>query len=293
MLKMNVANEFVDFSGYAYRCSLRDYLCAWNAFLCFMKTLEFVKVHETLAIPVIIFGGMLKKLISFFLIFVIVLCAFASFDYLAFGLKDANANTMVRSVLRSFRGGAVGDIDFDAAAENDPVVATLMLVVFVFIMVLGLMNLLIAVMGEAYEEVQETAKSRWCYCQFQMVKRAVKKTGGLEWLKNQIPSRANKRRISKIAQAPGAEERSELIHGKSAKFKSQAKLQKAGKNVASLSVFKKAMEMNAPITDDGKGANAQARLAPPQRTTRAPPSRRSIVIDKESLARAADAYEKA
>jgi hypothetical protein len=43
------------------------------------------------------------------------------------------------------------------------------LILFVFIAVLLLLNLLIAVMSEAYEEVKEVAEARWAYVQMEML----------------------------------------------------------------------------------------------------------------------------
>ena len=45
----------------------------------------------------------------------------------------------------------------------------LVLIFFVFIAVLLLLNLLIAVMSEAYEEVKEVAEARWAYVQMEML----------------------------------------------------------------------------------------------------------------------------
>ena len=74
------------------------------------------------------------------------------------------------SLVFEFRG-SLGDVDFDAASERDSVFSTSMIVVFAFLTVILVLNLLIAVMNEAYEETKETAEARWCYAQFVMLKR--------------------------------------------------------------------------------------------------------------------------
>ena len=51
----------------------------------------------------------------------------------------------------------------------DGVLQVLFVIAFSFFIVLLLLNLLIAVMTEAYEDVKENASARWCYMQMQML----------------------------------------------------------------------------------------------------------------------------
>ena len=52
-------------------------------------------------------------------------------------------------------------MDFESARESEPFWGEFILVLFIIFAVLLLLNLLIAVMSEAYEEIKEVAAARW------------------------------------------------------------------------------------------------------------------------------------
>ena len=91
--------------------------------------------------------------------------AFGVTDYILFFSSIESKSTIMKSVIGQIRASALGDIDYEVYAEADPNIGPLFFFTFVFIMIILLLNLLIAVMGEAYEDVQVYANARWCYLQ--------------------------------------------------------------------------------------------------------------------------------
>lgn len=65
----------------------------------------------------------------------------------------------MKSLFTSFRA-SLGDIDFQGIIELDSSIGILFSVLAAFLLVILLLNLLIAVMSEAYDEVKETAEAR-------------------------------------------------------------------------------------------------------------------------------------
>ncbi|GBG28918.1 Ankyrin repeat and protein kinase domain-containing protein 1 [Hondaea fermentalgiana] len=166
----SASNVFIDVSDIMWYATIRQYLLAGVVFLCYLKTLEYLRVAATFAIPVMIIIGMLVKLMSFLAILAVFVLAFGLFDYVVFGLKYAPANSVMKALVFTVRG-ALGELDFDGKYEMDQIVGTGMTMLAAVLLVILLLNLLIAVMSEAYEEVKSTAEARWCYMQFAAIYR--------------------------------------------------------------------------------------------------------------------------
>ena len=99
------------------------------------------------------------------LIFFVFLVAFGSSAYVAFGMHEAFSHRITVNLVDTYKA-ALGDFDFEGASSAHSVLGSVYMVVFSFIMIILLLNLLIAVMSEAYEDVKQSANARWCYMQF-------------------------------------------------------------------------------------------------------------------------------
>ena len=115
-----------------------------------------------------IIWGMMAKLGSFVVILMVVLLAFTSLDFVAFGSARGRSQSFYASLVSRFQG-SLGDVDFESAASLDHEWGMFFLIFFILVSVLLLLNLLIAVMSEAYEEVKEVAEARWAYVQMEML----------------------------------------------------------------------------------------------------------------------------
>uniref|UniRef100_A0A7S2S7E1 Ion transport domain-containing protein n=1 Tax=Mucochytrium quahogii TaxID=96639 RepID=A0A7S2S7E1_9STRA len=181
------SENFVDVSDLFWLASVRQHLLAIVVLLCYIKSLEYLQVTRGLAIPVIIIGGMLMQLLSFFLIFAVFILAFALFDFVLYGLTFEPTSSVLRSVVFTFRA-ALGDLDFDGKYELDRTFAIMMTCVSAFLLVVLLLNLLIAVMNEAYEEIKDSAEARWCYMQFRMIVQNRRKVKNIDDMVHAVPN---------------------------------------------------------------------------------------------------------
>ena len=129
---------------------------------------EYLRIRESFATMFFIIWGMMAKLGSFVVILMVVLLAFTSLDFIAFGSARGRSQTFLASLVSRFQG-SLGDVDFESAASLDRDWGTFVLIFFIFVAVLLLLNLLIAVMSEAYEEVKDVAEARWAYVQMEML----------------------------------------------------------------------------------------------------------------------------
>jgi len=161
-------NSYIDISAIIHLARARQHLLAIIIFICYCKCLEYIQVSSATAIPVLIFGKMVMKLMNFFLIFIIFILAFGFFDYVLYSLDLDATSSITQSLVLAFRG-SLGDIDFDLRYKQNRSLGTFMSVLGALALVLVLLNLLIAVMNEAYEECQATAEARWCYMQFSKI----------------------------------------------------------------------------------------------------------------------------
>jgi hypothetical protein len=126
---------------------------------------EYLRLRESFATMFFIIWGMMAKLGSFVVILMIVLLAFTSLDFVAFGSSRGRSQAFLSSLISRFQG-SLGDVDFESAASLDHDWGMAFLIFFIFVAVLLLLNLLIAVMSEAYEEVKEVAEAGGRTCKW-------------------------------------------------------------------------------------------------------------------------------
>ena len=141
--------------------------------LCFLKLLDYLRVQEDLF--VLIIQEMLKKLASFLIIVLIVVLAFACF---AFFSRVGGSQAAMGGTPDKIGGGDVfwhtlfqqfaqlnGEFDFAESWHTAQLGGVLWTLFALVILPILLMNLLIAIMSEAYEEVKAHAAARFCYLQ--------------------------------------------------------------------------------------------------------------------------------
>ena len=162
------SNAYVDPSPVILLAVIRKHLFGLLMFFMWLKVLDHVQFQKNFAIAVYVIGAMAKQVMPFLVSFVIFLCAFAMFDYITFGLSIESVNTMGASLLASYKA-ALGDIDFDSPQEVSPVFGILFTVLASFLLTTLILNLLIAVMSKAYDNVSTVAEANWCYTQFSQI----------------------------------------------------------------------------------------------------------------------------
>ena len=141
----------------------RAKVMAVTSFLIWYKGFETMRLSSSIATLVFIIIGMLVKLGSFLFFLITALLGFASLEYFAYGGTKEASSTFVKALLRALSGSLMGDTDLVGESEADLIMSGTVSILFIMVMVLLLLNLLIAVMSEAYEEVQDIAAARWAY----------------------------------------------------------------------------------------------------------------------------------
>jgi len=142
-------------------------------FLHFLKLLDHLRVSESL--HVLIIEEMFKKISSFLGIVFIWILLFSLTDFYsrlggALGPMGGSSQSMTggETLVSTFfqvMKQLLGEFDFETAAHSDSKFGLVFNIFSLLILPVLLMNLLIAIMFEAYESVKEYAAARFCYLQ--------------------------------------------------------------------------------------------------------------------------------
>ena len=111
---------------------------------------------------------MLQQLASFIAVLGVFVMAFASFSYVLFGINNVAVSTFYTSISTTF-DGSLGSVECDGTEEQQEGMHKVFFFTFALIMVILMLNLLIAVMSEAYETVKESAAANWAYTQLSQI----------------------------------------------------------------------------------------------------------------------------
>eukprot|EP00947_MAST-08B_sp_MAST-8B-sp1_P001568 g1568.t1 len=118
---------------------------------------------------------MLGKILTFVAVLASYFVGFAVFDYVLFGVAEGQKD-FLDAIWGKFSQGIsgvafeVGTIyDTNALSSVDRIVRDIFNTIFVFMIILLVLNLLIAFMADAYTDVKETARARFCYKQFSAI----------------------------------------------------------------------------------------------------------------------------
>lgn len=162
-------NEFVEIQRIAFLTSAYGSVFSFVVFLCWFKSLEYLSVFRSLARLMIMIRMMTKELVDFAALLFIVVVAFTSAEYIAYGYREEEAftwwNGFLTRISLTFAGREI-------VPENqvNRVLGVIYPLLFVFIVSLLLLNLLIAVLTSAYESASDQAgESYWAEWQYKMI----------------------------------------------------------------------------------------------------------------------------
>ena len=121
-------------------------------------------------------NGMITKMSSFIVILLILMLGMAITWHLTIGVEDATSPTFMMGILNQYAmllGGIATDLPLEiysgAVSTSVLVYSNMLLLVIGFVMNILMLNLVIAVMSEAYEDIKETSQAMWCLEQFQLL----------------------------------------------------------------------------------------------------------------------------
>jgi len=133
------------------------------------KILEYCQINANLAMMVRVTFLMLARLGMFIFILVVFVLGFTSFYYVLEGVQDERYSTFMNAFFAEF-DGSVGNHEYiEDPYAYDKTLDTIAFIVFALLMVLLLLNLLIALMTDAYEDVKKMASQNWAYMQLQQI----------------------------------------------------------------------------------------------------------------------------
>ena len=138
-----------------------------NVVVVIIKLQEHTFINQSLAKVNLIFQGMVGKVFYYLVSFLIWLF---SFSFLLFIILGTNGYENWDSGIFWMFVGSLGDIPFTEISGTTPFWGSVIGVGVAFILILLFLNLLIAVMSEAIEEVAEDADSIWAVGHSQRIK---------------------------------------------------------------------------------------------------------------------------
>ena len=169
----NNVKDAADVSFALQLARVRMMFVALYVALCFLKLLNIMRVQDDLFVIIII--EMFKKVISFLIVVLIIVGGFALF---AFFSRIGGSQAAMGGTPDKIGGGDVfwhtlfqqfaqlnGDFDFAESWHTAQLAGVAWTLFALIVLPILLMNLLIAIMSEAYEEVKAHAAARFCHLQ--------------------------------------------------------------------------------------------------------------------------------
>ena len=136
-------------------------------FITIINMLFKLSFFRGIALFTIIIEAMYLKLRSFSVVLFVVALGFATLAWILFGQAISSYSTPFGSLMSMIGGGTIQGLgQWDATDQFGKLNGGIFHLVFIFSFVVLLMNLLIAVMTEGYEEMRNRAAETWAFSQF-------------------------------------------------------------------------------------------------------------------------------
>ena len=208
-------------------------------FISTMAWFEAVKhlstLQPSLQVLMMTMQGMVGKLGSWFTVSMFLFFAYSLSQYVIFG-SERGMKSLSIYLLESFTL-AVGQSDLDKTADNiqDAIFEDTFNVGFILLFTIILVNLLIAIMTDAFSTVQQTASSRFCYSQFEQLQFH---NMAIRGFKSELENNGSKYILKNLLHIKSIFHRNN-IHGNSDGIGERQRYQKAKKNwgLVTLSTF--------------------------------------------------------
>ena len=169
LLNEEMKNEWFPSSAFVLESAslhLRTSL-AFTLLFAIFNVIYKLNFNRQVALFTIIIEAMILKLSAFLKIFIVAAFAFAAFAWILFGQSILVYSTFFGAFMQMIGGGTIqGFATWDQNDTDEKLNSALFHLFFIFIFVILLLNLLIAVMTEGYEEMRERAAESWAFSQF-------------------------------------------------------------------------------------------------------------------------------
>ena len=146
-------DSYVLFYQATFWATLLTYAYAVNAVLTWLKVFKFLSYFPSMQILTRTLGYASGPLISFSIIFTVVLVGFGQSFFLAFGLDLVEYRTFPTSFFALLRMG-VGDFDYNRLEQSHRTLGPGLFWMYIFLVFFILMSVFIALISEAYEKAK-------------------------------------------------------------------------------------------------------------------------------------------
>ena len=130
-----------------------QYIYACTAFLSWFKWIKYMEIVPHFALVTDTLSNAAAGLSGFMVLFFIITYAYASAYLMTFGTKLEQYSTTSKTYYALLKS-LLGDFDLDALVREHYVMGPLLFVLFVSVAVFVILNLLIAIISESYEQAQ-------------------------------------------------------------------------------------------------------------------------------------------
>ena len=138
----------------AYLSQFSDNINAINAMLVYLRIFYFLKLNPRLNLLTRTIGFARDEIVAILVIFAFVFVAFALMCYVVYGHVDENYRSLGDSA-RSLMLMLLGDFDYVALRESHRIFTPIFFALFQILAVILLFNMIIAVLGDAFNTIQE------------------------------------------------------------------------------------------------------------------------------------------
>jgi hypothetical protein len=145
--------SYVHFHPLAYTLNQVQNISAFNAVLSWIKVFKYLGVSPNMSQLTRVLAAAARPILVFSLMFVVVYFGFATSFYLAFSVDLEGFKTLNDSFFSLFRS-LLGDFDFNSLEENNAFLGPLLFTLYIFLVVLVMLNMFLAIINDAYAKTQ-------------------------------------------------------------------------------------------------------------------------------------------
>eukprot|EP00002_Diphylleia_rotans_P017595 TRINITY_DN3413_c0_g2_i1.p1 TRINITY_DN3413_c0_g2~~TRINITY_DN3413_c0_g2_i1.p1 ORF type:complete len:947 (-),score=177.36 TRINITY_DN3413_c0_g2_i1:665-3505(-) len=145
---------YIDFQTLGFHHYFISSLIGLGCFLAFFKVFKYLRIYRRFNVIWTTMSEAGIALLSFTVIFSVVLVAYTFFGYFAFGSYMRGYNNFAVSVLTTFQMLS-GNIEYETYLETHPILTYLYLVSYMIFVFLILVNMFIAILSKYYEDVHQ------------------------------------------------------------------------------------------------------------------------------------------
>jgi len=156
---VDAGDSFIDFRAAMQATRFSNDIGAINTFLNWFKMIAYLSYIPTFALLTDTLKVAAPEIFGFSFVFAIVFFGFAQAHTMVFGGRVEGYRTLGNSMYMLTRS-LLGDFDFEEMRRNEPTIGPLFFVLFICLAVFVILNMLIAIVSDAYSTCRELMKKK-------------------------------------------------------------------------------------------------------------------------------------